>query len=309
MLQLRRRVLNMMVGCSVVGLSACAYTVETSHQDITFTTPGAEYAQCDVFVDKLRYQVNPPQKLNIMKSGSDMEVHCVAPGNRVKSITVPSSFASRTVWGTPAGMAWDYASDTMFSYPSVIAVDFSQEAIVANQPPRHNSAEIAQPEDYNLEEYLPGEPRLNSDRFKKPQTLQRRDDLEKGLESVAETPINEPKALTPDKSDLEKTVPSKAPPAIRPAVKNTAPAIKPVPHKSAVIPLPEEPALEDQMQGIKPQAGTASPAQPAAPSAAPASKPAAQSEVNASAQSGVTGASDNKSNQASNAPVKLFPGE
>ena len=143
------------------GITSCSYAVEQNHQDIEFVTPGAEYAECDVYIDKLRYQVHPPQKINMMKSSGDMEIRCVAPGNRIKEMTVPSRFDGRSLWGTPVGMMVDYTADAMHDYPSVIAIDFSQEVNKPNPPPRHNSPDIIQPEDYDLEEYLPGEPRLS----------------------------------------------------------------------------------------------------------------------------------------------------
>ena len=224
------------------GISSCSYTVEQSHQDIEFITPGAEYAACDVYVNKLRYQVHPPQKINIMKSSDDMEIRCVAPGNRIMEMTVPSRFDGRTLWGTPAGMAWDYAASAMHDYPSVIAIDFSQEVNVPNPPPRHNSPDIVQPEDYDLEEYLPGEPRLNSDRHKKAQPIRRRDDIQAEEALIEDTPIDVPKPVYDDKGNL-------VAPAPQPAAKATLKPVQPAPAPdtaSSLTPLPES-ALEDEM--------------------------------------------------------------
>ncbi|MGH1455211.1 MAG: hypothetical protein ACRBDI_00350 [Alphaproteobacteria bacterium] len=161
---------------SVLVLGACGYAVESSNQDISFVTPGAEDARCYVNVNKIKYKVYPPQTLNIKKSDKDMLITCNAPGNRVREMTVPATMTARALWGTPVGMAWDYASQSLFYYPSVIAIDFSQEQLVPNKPPKHNNADIKQPEEYDLEEFLPADPRLNSDKDKIGSPLVRKGD-------------------------------------------------------------------------------------------------------------------------------------
>ena len=225
----RRTALYSVMLTSVIALGSCGYTVNKSHQDVEFLTPGAEYAACDVYVDKLRYQVMPPQKINIMKSESDMEIKCVAPGNRMKTLTVPSKFSYRTVWGTPAGMAWDYASESMYYYPSVIAIDFSQEVNKPNPAPRHNSPDVVQPENYDLEEYLPGEPRLNSDRHKRQDPIRRRDDVQREWEEIEEKPIGVMSAPVKDEKGN-----------LKPVLQKTTPKVP----EANVTPLPEA-ALED----------------------------------------------------------------
>lgn len=160
----------------VLMLGACGYAIESSNQDITFLTPEAMNARCDVYVDSLKYQVYPPQTRNIKKSEKDMIIRCSAPGNRVSEMTVPSKISTRAIWGTPVGIAWDYASDSLFSYPDVIAIDFTGEEVRPNSPPQHNNSDIKQPEEYDLEEFLPNEPRLNSDKYHPEQTIKHRDE-------------------------------------------------------------------------------------------------------------------------------------
>ncbi len=152
--------------CSLLILGACGYTTESSNQDIMFTTPNAQDARCHVYVDKLKYQVLPPQAINIKKSPNDMKITCDAPGNRHAKTQVSANLSKRAVWGGPAGVAWDYASQSLFYYPSVIAIDFSQEELRPNKLPQYNNSDIKQPEEYNLEEFRPSEPKLNSDRNK-----------------------------------------------------------------------------------------------------------------------------------------------
>lgn len=158
---------------TVLLLSSCAYVTESSHQDIQFVTPGAEGAKCYAYVNKLKYQVYPPQTINMKKSHKDMKVECQAPGNRVSQITVPAKFESKAIWGSPAGVAWDYASQSLHSYPDIIAIDFSQEAVVPNTAPQHNNEDIIQPEAHNLEEFVPTVPRMNKDKNVIQQPIQR----------------------------------------------------------------------------------------------------------------------------------------
>lgn len=155
---------------SVLILGGCAYAVESNNQEIQFVAQGAENTKCHVFVDKLRYQVYPPQTVNIKKSPKDMVVRCQAAGNRAVEMEVPAQFASRSLWGTPAGVAWDYASESLFRYPSVIAVDFSQELVRYNAAPTLN----AQVEEHDLEEVAASEARLNKDRGRASQPLRKR---------------------------------------------------------------------------------------------------------------------------------------
>ena len=147
-------------------LMGCAYATESSNQYITFETPGAQDAKCYAYVEKLKYQVFPPQTINIKKSMEDMEITCDAPGNRHVELTVPSQLSKRAIWGGPVGVAWDMASESLHHYPCVIAIDFSMEELKPNKLPQHNNSDIRQPESYDLEEFKSYQPRLNSDKHK-----------------------------------------------------------------------------------------------------------------------------------------------
>lgn len=159
---------------SVLAVAGCGYVSESSHQNITFLTPDAQDAKCYVFVDGIKYQVFPPQTLNIKKSEADMQITCQAPGNRTIEMEVPADLTTRAIWGGPVGMAWDYASDSLYHYPSVIAIDFSHIELQPNKLPQHNNSDIKQPESYDLEEFKSSQPRLNSDKFKMEQPILRR---------------------------------------------------------------------------------------------------------------------------------------
>ncbi|MFP4098123.1 MAG: hypothetical protein ACLFP8_00020 [Alphaproteobacteria bacterium] len=147
---------------------------EGSHQNITFLSPDAQDAKCYVYANKIKYQVWPPQTVNIKKSEKPMRVECHAPGNRRIDLEILPRVEEVAVWGSPVGAAWDYASNSLMSYPDVIAIDFSQESLEPFPAPKHNNPDVRQPESYDLEEFRPYEPRLNSDRNRKENKLLRR---------------------------------------------------------------------------------------------------------------------------------------
>lgn len=165
--------------CSAVtlGATACATFLDTSLQDVTFETPGAYNAICNVYVDQLRYRVRPPQTLNIHRADSDMTVDCQAPGNRRKVIYIKPQIedtANLNIAHGGAGYVYDYASGALFKFPDRVEVDFTNAPVGDMPLPAQNKPDIRQPEDYPLEEFSPGNPRLNGDKDEKPTRILRR---------------------------------------------------------------------------------------------------------------------------------------
>ncbi|MCK5385031.1 MAG: hypothetical protein KAJ29_05590 [Alphaproteobacteria bacterium] len=119
-------------------LGSCAYTTKVSFQDITFLSPGAQDAKCLVYVNEVKYQVRPPQTVNIKKSEKPMFVVCYASDDRSIEVEVLPIIEEEVIWGSPVGMGWDYASNSLYSYPEVIAIDFSQEEVKPFTPSDHN---------------------------------------------------------------------------------------------------------------------------------------------------------------------------
>jgi len=160
-------------------LSGCAYIQDQSYQKLTIETPGAVNAICHVTIDKLKYVFYPPETQTVIKHGKPMEVACMAPGNRDKTIMVEAGFEDSSVnniYGPGVfGVAWDRASNAIFKYPETVYVDFNAVP-VSNMPlPHHNNPDIKQPEEYVLEEFLPGNPMMNKDKNATQTTLQRKD--------------------------------------------------------------------------------------------------------------------------------------
>jgi len=159
-------------------LASCAYIDDKSIQDITIYTPGAEDAVCNMYIEGVRYRAHPPQTISIFNSSEDLVIDCMAPGNRRQKLEIPSrraDSAHRNIATLGVGYAWDYASGALFKYPDTIEINFIDEPIGKPLIPAQNNPDIRQPEDYALEEFKPGQPRLNSDKYRQPPELIRRD--------------------------------------------------------------------------------------------------------------------------------------
>ena len=159
-------------------LFGCAYALESTVQDLTIETPGAKDAICYAYVDGFRHRFHTPETLSIRKAHKDLIIDCLAPGNRRKGVTIPPEITKLMVTnisnGFVPGAAWDIVSGAAFKFPGVLEIDFTGIPVSAEQLPAHNNPDIRQPEDYDLEEFLPGDPRLNSDRYIKSVPLEKR---------------------------------------------------------------------------------------------------------------------------------------
>lgn len=177
---------------ALVALSSCAYFIDSSVQAVRVETPGAQSAHCFLIVDELKYQANPPQTINIKKSKRDMNVVCKAPGNRRVEYSIKPDIEESVYWnatnGVVPGAAWDFASDSMFKWPDVIVADFTGVQRKPSPLPDYNNPDVKQPEEYNLEQYLPSTPRLNSDRYATPVEIQRRQSASEYDESFDSAP-------------------------------------------------------------------------------------------------------------------------
>lgn len=164
---------------TLVLCGGCASITDGSIQDVTVLTPGAKNAQCKLSVGSVEYVYEPPMTRSIQKSGETMMVDCWAPGNRHKVVYIKPTTSPTTMYnaanGVAPGFAWDYASKSLYYYPKAIEVDFTQTEIKPFPLPAQNQEDIRQPEDYDLEEFSPSQPRLNSDRFATTPEVRRRE--------------------------------------------------------------------------------------------------------------------------------------
>lgn len=169
-------------------LGACAYAIDGSIQEVEFKTPGARNAACNVYVDGLKHKVKPPQVIALPKGKEDLVVDCMAPGNRRKVVYIEPQIETSTAWNAAnagTGIAWDYASGALFRYPDVIEVDFTDTPVQEPPPPAQNAPDIKQPEEYDLEEFSPGSPRMNADKHALPVEIMRRQSASQSMSGGA----------------------------------------------------------------------------------------------------------------------------
>lgn len=205
----------------LTALTACAYATDSSVQDVKFVTPGAYGAECHVYVEKVKYVVHPPQTVNLFKSGKNLEVDCLAPGNRRKKIFIEPGIEGSSTWNLTnggIGYAWDYASGALWRYPDIIEVNFTDTPIADEDMPAQNRPDVRSPDDHMLEEFSPGQPRMNADRHAQPAEILRRQ--KGGATSAAPysnaAAFSESSVPGKDKGDLMDATPAKpsdSPPA------------------------------------------------------------------------------------------------
>ncbi len=201
-----------------IGLTACSTTMEGTLQKVQIETPGAHGAVCEVWVNNFHLRARPPQAIQVSRGDHKMEIHCLAPGNREKSITVEphvleSAFLNIGT-GLVPGMTYDYLSGGMFMFPEVVEVDFSDVEVKPMPPPAHHNPDMPPVPRYGLEEFRPSWPALDSDQNRPSYTLQKKefpvDDEEGGAGSEmssgapAETQSTEPVASESEADALTK---------------------------------------------------------------------------------------------------------
>lgn len=147
-------------------LAGCSYALDKSTQEIEIVTPGAQDALCYMYVDDIRYRVYPPQKIIIPKSREDLVIDCMAPGNRRNKVFIEADYADNAglnVLNGGVGALWDATSGALYQYPPRVEVSFVYTPEKPWPLPAQNNPDIRQPEDYPLEEFRPGKPRMNDD--------------------------------------------------------------------------------------------------------------------------------------------------
>ena len=178
-------------------LGGCAYVAEGSVQEVEIRTPGANNAECNVFVKGLKHPVNPPAKVNLLNSHEILVVDCKAPGNRRQVVHIKPGLANAgylNVSNAGAGFVWDHLSGAMYKYPPVIEVNFENTPVKPQPLPAQNNPDIRQPEDYPLEEFMPGAPKLNDDKYRQDTEIRRRQTSGFGMDdaAMAPDPFSEP---------------------------------------------------------------------------------------------------------------------
>lgn len=148
-------------------LFACAWTTQTALQEVTFETPGALDAECDVMAGNTKYAVHPPETVTLPKGVEMLRVDCLAPGGRKKSYEYLPKISPMIVadgaLGMAPGIAWDHYSGALYYYPEKIEIDFRGVPTVPETLPNYQNPDTRRPLLSGLEEVTPGMPGLNSD--------------------------------------------------------------------------------------------------------------------------------------------------
>lgn len=222
-------------------IGACAYTFDGAIQPVEFKTPGATNAVCNVFIEKVKYVVRPPQTVNLFKSYDTLTVDCLAPGNRRKVVYIEptienSSYGNLANGGV--GYAWDAASQALWKYPDIVEVNFTDTPVKEFGLPAQNAPDIRQPEEYKIEEYSPSTPSMNSDKDAPPiEILRREGAVVSGSASRDNFTMSEPPGgVTGGKGELQTT--TSVGDALNPAGSTSAggPTVPPVSKPMPLLP-------------------------------------------------------------------------
>ena len=150
-------------------LAGCATLVEDSSQTINFQAVGATDVMCDVDSGQVKYTVRPPQTITVKKSKLDLNLTCMAAGNRVQTMSVPSSLSGWTFGnivggGVIPGTLYDGETGAMFKYPEVVIIDFSGTVARVDSLPSYHAPDGVDPSyARNVENIGPNTMRLPGD--------------------------------------------------------------------------------------------------------------------------------------------------
>ncbi|MBU0800366.1 MAG: hypothetical protein KKA05_05115 [Alphaproteobacteria bacterium] len=168
----------LLLSVAVLAVSGCARLIEGSTQKITIETPGADGAACFIENEEFRYKIYAPQTITITRSFYPLNVRCLAPGNRQKTVTVRPKIQEATymnaVNGFVPGMVVDYNSRAFYKFPEKIVVDFTDMAPGMMPVPHYDRLLKENPHLRGWEEFRPGLPALQRDQYDTPVELQRR---------------------------------------------------------------------------------------------------------------------------------------
>ena len=201
----------LLLSVAVLAMTGCARIIEGSSQDVTIETPGADGATCFLENKEMRYKIYAPQTITLTKPRSPLNVRCLAPGNREKTVVVPLRFQEETfmnaVNGLAPGMLYDYESNAMYKLPPVIVVDFTDMPPQPMPLPKYDRMLRENPQLRGWEEFRPGLPALQRDLYDAPVEMRKREVPVSVDEMSTE---GEGEALPPP---TESTAPSAAAPA------------------------------------------------------------------------------------------------
>ncbi len=160
-------------------LSACSSILSESTQDVTFVTPGANDSVCYVDNGDVTYRVWPPQTIKMSKRSADLEVRCLADGNREKTVVIDPGHNSVTLAnalnGFIPGVFIDSQTGALYEYPNTVTVDFTEIASQTMPLPNYHKHLMANPDLFGMEEFRPGRSALIRDKYATVPELEKRE--------------------------------------------------------------------------------------------------------------------------------------
>lgn len=219
-------------------LSSCSTALDKTYQEITVETPGAMEALCTLENRDFKYVVRAPKTLTITKSVKPLNVSCIAPGNREKTIIVTPKVSDAAFLnvgnGIVPGTFIDYKTAALYSFPDVISVDFTDVPAKRMPLPAYQQLLNDNPMLVELEEFRPGRSALQRDRYDRIPTLQKitSDEMGEvyGEEGVATESVSEgPTYSVHDKAPAYE--PSALPSTLDPVSSGTPTSLLPSPQE------------------------------------------------------------------------------
>lgn len=159
-------------------LSACSTVLDGPTQDMRVETPGAKDSICYLENDYARYKVMPPQTVKITKFKKPFDVSCLASGNRKKVVHIEPKRSDKTYWNMAnagVGALADHDTGSMYMSPELVVVDFTDMKPTAYPKPGYQHDIMQNPMIVQYEEFRPGMPALQSDRYDQPYELEKTD--------------------------------------------------------------------------------------------------------------------------------------
>ena len=122
-------------------LSSCSTIIDRTTQEVHFETPGARDSVCFLDTGTVSYRVYPPDDVILMKTDEELEVRCLADGNREKTIMVRPILSKNTLLNVSnaivPGLAVDEHTKAHYLYPDVVAIDFTNLPYEKAAQPSH----------------------------------------------------------------------------------------------------------------------------------------------------------------------------
>ncbi len=164
-----------------LGLSACGSVLSGATQDITVETPGAHDSVCYIDNGDLKYRVWPPETVKVSRRPGNLEVRCLADGNREKTVVFDSDgnavALGNVLTGLAPGMFIDHNTGSLYEYPRVVTVDFTDIPTSPMPKPNYHKHLMENPDLFGMEEFRPGRAALIKDKYNTSTELKKREFL------------------------------------------------------------------------------------------------------------------------------------